>query len=435
VGNGIALEWVNHASFVLDYDGVRLISDPWLEGKVFNNGWSLLSDTVFGYPDFQNITHIWFSHEHPDHFFPPNLKAIPPAIRRSIPILYQRTKDRKVAKFCKGLGFKEIIELQPSRWLALSSSLSVLCRPVPDDDSWMALKTDRGTILNINDCVIDTTVKAQAIAEVVGPVNVLMTQFSYAQWAGNPEDRESRHKEAREKLVRIAIQAGVFKPQYVIPFASFVWFSHEENFYLNDTMNDAEGVARFIEDELGCKPVVLYPGDRWEVGSAHDWRPAAARYRQDFEARMRGGPITMARPVAYGEIEAASRSFLDRLGRKNRLLRYVPLPSTCVKLLDLNLSVLITSRGLRRVDDQHPIDISMNAESLLYCLRFDWGANTLHVNGRFRSAHGNSYQKFFRFFRIADDNNHGRRLDPGWIAAKLINRGSRAVSHALGRAR
>ena len=35
------LEFVNHASYILDASkqGVRLLTDPWLEGNAFNNGW------------------------------------------------------------------------------------------------------------------------------------------------------------------------------------------------------------------------------------------------------------------------------------------------------------------------------------------------------------------------------------------------------------
>jgi L-ascorbate metabolism protein UlaG (beta-lactamase superfamily) len=36
------LEFVNHASFILQEGDVTLMMDPWLEGSVFDNSWSLL---------------------------------------------------------------------------------------------------------------------------------------------------------------------------------------------------------------------------------------------------------------------------------------------------------------------------------------------------------------------------------------------------------
>jgi L-ascorbate metabolism protein UlaG (beta-lactamase superfamily) len=63
------IEFVNHSSFVVRHENIVLMIDPWLEGRVFNNGWELLAKTTFGFEDFASVTHIWFSHEHPDHFF------------------------------------------------------------------------------------------------------------------------------------------------------------------------------------------------------------------------------------------------------------------------------------------------------------------------------------------------------------------------------
>jgi L-ascorbate metabolism protein UlaG (beta-lactamase superfamily) len=64
------ITWVNHASFVANIDGVRLISDPWIEGSAFDNGWSLLSKSKFGFHDFRDIQYVFFPHEHPDQLQP-----------------------------------------------------------------------------------------------------------------------------------------------------------------------------------------------------------------------------------------------------------------------------------------------------------------------------------------------------------------------------
>ena len=99
--NQVKIKWVNHASYILEYDGIKMISDPWIEGNVFNQSWSLLAKSKFTYNDYKDITHIWFSHEHPDHFFPPNLLKIPSDYRSNITVLFQKTIDNKVRKFCE----------------------------------------------------------------------------------------------------------------------------------------------------------------------------------------------------------------------------------------------------------------------------------------------------------------------------------------------
>jgi hypothetical protein len=430
--NSPKLEWVNHAGFVLDYDGVRLICDPWVDGRAFNDGWELLSDTRFGYGDFASITHIWFSHEHPDHFSPPNIRKIPQDVRARITVLFQQTLDHKVVRFCESLGFAQVVELRPYQWYGLSERLRVLCHPFPDDDSWIALQTAEGTILNINDCVVDTRAKASEIRRLTGPVRVLMTQFSYAQWPGNPDDRAAQVIEAREKLERIEIQASVFKPEYVIPFASFVWFCHDENFALNREMNDVERAASYIETEIGARAIVLYPGETWDVGEAHEWRHAAALYASDMKRHMASGPTVNARPVEWEELERAFADFLQRIRNKNNpLLQFIPMLNTTARLTDLGCTVRLTLHGMNRVSEpDRGADITTTADNLLYCLRFDWGSNTLHANGRFASPRRRGHERFFRFFRIADDNNHGETVTPAWIAGKIMARGNRAFSQA-----
>ena len=61
----IKIKWVNHASYIFQYKNSRIIADPWLFGSSFNDGWDLLVETQFKVEEFKDITHIWFSHEHP----------------------------------------------------------------------------------------------------------------------------------------------------------------------------------------------------------------------------------------------------------------------------------------------------------------------------------------------------------------------------------
>ena len=98
------IEFVNHASLIISSGDVRLISDPWLEGKVFDEGWDLVATSAMTFDDFKNISHVWFSHEHPDHFSPDNIKKISAEHRRAIHVLYQETKDKKYSGFVSVRG-------------------------------------------------------------------------------------------------------------------------------------------------------------------------------------------------------------------------------------------------------------------------------------------------------------------------------------------
>ena len=192
--NNEFITFVNHASIIISHENIRLITDPWLFGSAFNNGWTLLSESKFRTQDFQNITHIWFSHEHPDHFHPFVLKSIPENFRKNIVILFQNTLDHRVAEKCKRLGFKKVIEMKPEEYVYLNNSFKIKCVPNGTYDSWFYAVVGNKKILNINDCMVDSISQAKIIKKMIGDVDILFTQFGYASWVGEPADIHLRKK-------------------------------------------------------------------------------------------------------------------------------------------------------------------------------------------------------------------------------------------------
>ena len=74
----LKFEFINHSCFILTNNNITLAVDPWLEGSVFNKSWELLVDTPkSSLGNVKNCDYIWFSHEHPDHFNPQDVKKFP----------------------------------------------------------------------------------------------------------------------------------------------------------------------------------------------------------------------------------------------------------------------------------------------------------------------------------------------------------------------
>lgn len=381
----------------MEHSGIRLITDPWLFGTAFDNGWDLLCKSDFSANDFESITHIWFSHEHPDHFAPPVLFSITEDVRKKITVLFQETKDGRVANFCRKLGF-QVIELANREPLQLTEGLVMTCGAVRPIDSWLLVETPTTRILNLNDCIVENKAKALSIKRTVGEVDILLTQFAYAQWVGNPEDISLLENAKQEKLERIQIQAGVFKPTWVCPFASFVRFSHAENEYLNQGVATVREAAQVIKETTEASPLVLYPGDVWVPGEDWDTEASLEKYDSDYEsgnwelqpagdsisvealqeeaseylksARKRGNPIAM---------KLWRHRLKKGLGRPLELS--ISLFDSDTKLLfdwDVGLSVL-----KRETKDT---DLSLSSSSLSYILKHEWGFGTVRVNGRYRAT-------------------------------------------------
>ncbi|WP_071394400.1 MBL fold metallo-hydrolase [Bacillus tuaregi] len=419
------LEWVNHASFVLEQDDIRIISDPWLEGKVFDNGWSLMSKTKFSYEDFKHITHIWFSHEHPDHFYPPNIKKIPAEYRKRITVLFQKTKDKKVVNFCKELGFLDVIELIPYKKYMLADDFHIICATF-GHDSWMCYKTSTATIVNINDCEFSTQEQLRDISRQVGKVDLLLTQFSFAGYPGN----EQSAKNKREKL---KMQAEVLQPQFLIPFASFVWFCHEENYYMNKAVNKIGDIHRFIQEQTSAFPIILYPGDNWSLFSEHDSHTSIMKYNQDYKRIEESPELVKTNTVDPSVLRETFEEFVQEFKKKNNLylvkLLIVRKP-TNIYLTDYKkaykASVLEGVFEESNVSIQE-CDVALSSEALQFCFKYPWGWDTLNINGRFQTPEQGNIMTFKSIGNIQLRNSHGEYYTALYLLGKIKTRMARKL--------
>lgn len=411
------ITWINHAGFIIETGDIRLVSDPWLSGHAFNNGWALHSPTRLTGDELAGVTHIWLSHEHSDHFSPASLRLIPEDRRRAIPLLYQKTLDGRVLDYCRKLGF-DCVELAPGRFHDLSGDVRVRCEAFGNGDSWLLVETPERRYLNLNDCPARSDAEINAIGKITGPIDVLLTQFSYAGWVGNPDDEAYRASEAHINLQQIVRQVQLLKPAWTVPCASFIYFCHDENFHANAGSNEIGAVTRTLQAESETQVAVLYPGDTWAVGGTWDNDAAIARYRADRAAAMAAAPVTSP-VVELDRLTQEAQTYCRNLRQANQLAWLRPLAwlgflqPAHIFLTDLGHAVRFGMfEGLSRSNlAEDKCDIAMSSDSLSYCFRFLWGHSALQINGRFREpAGGRGRGYFMRQFVIGLDNNMGRHF-------------------------
>ncbi len=420
------ITFVNHASVIFSFKKIRLITDPWLFGSAFNDSWNLISESKMQVEDFKDISHIWFSHEHPDHFYLSVLYSIPEEIRKKITVLFQDTLDHRVAKKCRELGFS-VVEMKHNKFYKLDDEFQVKCRPYLLYDSLLYLEIGDKKILNLNDCGVDSIRQAEYIHKMTGDVDLLLTQFGYAAHIGDPEDVELRKQTSKEKLTRIKIQSQVFNAKQVIPFASFVWFSHEDNFYMNDQVNKIRNVEEFIRKETKATPIILYPGDKYTVDEDNDNNKAIELFENDFAKEH--VPHKNSPKIPLDEIQTYSNNYIKNIRERNnwtliKLAHSISFLKTAkIYLKDLELSITFDLvHGINESNfPKKDADIIMDSDSLAFAFKFDFGADTLLANARFRKSGGRT-MIFFRQFMIGTLNNNGRTFPLGIIGFLLRER-------------
>jgi len=407
---------INHACVKLSVGGVTVLCDPWLAGPAFNNGWDLLIGTPLTTDQvMEGVTHIWVSHEHPDHFVPKFFIDIAPRYK-SIPVLFQATRDRRVASFIESRGFK-VTEL-PDRQVQTIGGVRVICGVSEFYDSWLHISDGANAILNLNDCAEGDEAELREIAGLVGRSDVLLTQFSYAAWKGGRENAHFRKLAARKKLETITAQVHALKPRHVVPFASLVYFSNEENFYLNDHVNRPADAATTIA-AAGAEPLILYPGDRWDSAVPHDNTPALTRYATTYGAMAALPRRTPGDSVPLDKLTGEFAAYRERVFSQNsalliRLLRRLPglgaFHPVTIRLTDLDTTVSVSV-----VDGfgptSGPADVSMHSSSLSFLFNNPFGFDTLTVNGRFEAT-PQGFGKMTKSLAIGSLNAMGLAVSP-----------------------
>lgn len=421
------VKFLGHSSILIESGDSKVLCDPWYTGKVFNEGWDLLSTPKFTMGDL-DFNYIWYSHEHPDHFSVPDIKSIPEEKRGSITILFQKTIDNKVKDFCLKQGFK-VKELDPFKEEQLCKDLTII-NGTDGFDSWLYAKDSTHSILNLNDCRLYDLEMLQEVKDKLGHIDALYTQFGYANWVGN-EDDKTGPKIARNIIKdQLTKQVEVLKPTSIIPFASFIYFCHEENQYWNqDTIRIKESYE-FLQT-LPCKTFVFYPEDNWVVGEDFTSNQQNIDlYEKDF-LEKKDGPFTSSPTFSFGQLNESFSKMVSKLKTDNDWEAILQakygglLPTSIIYLKDLDKSVEydITSSALKITTK--PWDIAMSSDSLKFIMDFKWGRGTLMINGRF-TANYNTFNNFFKQTAIYYANNIGLQF-PNSFTPSDLNKNSSFV--------
>lgn len=415
------IQFINHACVVVSYGEIKLLCDPWISGDAFHKGWNLIvENSVAAMTDIlKEVTHIWVSHEHPDHFSVPFFNQFADIIRlQSITILFQNIKDKRVIEFfsAKKLPYQE---LPLSETFPLSHDFSVMCIKDGFYDSALVIKAGNSTLLNLNDCVVNTLARAEEIFKLTGKVDILLTQFSYAAWKGGRLHQQWRMLAAQEKLEAIKLQVAQFTPQYLIPFASFSYFSNTENHYLNDSVNKPEAVITALKN-TSVNVLVMKPYDCFDGNYVLPRTKQAVDFWSAQYAEVAQRPCQEYEVV---EVDILAKSFDEYVSRiiKNNSLFFMKFcrvispiaifQPVIIQLNDLHINVQFDylNRKFAVATDvvtQKP-QLSMRSESLFFIFKYSFGFNTLTVNGCFEEAKEGGFVEATKTLAIENINNLG----------------------------
>lgn len=402
------IEFVSHAGFIVEAAKKKIFIDPWTKSKTFNESWALLAGDIE--VDYSEIDYIFVTHEHPDHFNFPTLKSIDVNDKKRIKILYQKHASTRLKDAFEKLGFSQIIELPIYKWTNIDN-IELYCGSAGSMDSFLAIKSENKTILNLNDCVFRKK-QYEYISRQIGKIDFLFTQFSFANWVGNQED-EMRASE--KKIGDIFLQKQIFSPKYIVPFASFVYFCNEENSRMNNWINTPKDITQIKIPEIQF----MYPHDKIDTDNvSFNSNLAVEKYMNDLkQCSIDPTPAQ----VTFQEIVKAIEVNLELFKKKIKYPFRRMVKPFGIYIHDLDKSIYIDPRNGKWTETtKENTRYSMCSQVCWYTFKYEWGTGTLIVSGMFLDEkYPEPTSKYFFFQNM---------LSTGFLSTKSIRQTFRTLN-------
>lgn len=418
------IQFINHASILVSDNENGILTDPWYDGSIFNKGWNLI------YKNSENqikeiisrVSHIWISHEHPDHFSPPFfIKYQELIINKKIKILFQHTKDKRVINFLKSKHF-DVVEIKNNTRFNINKNFHIKIQNIDFYDSSLIIKVGNKTIVNTNDCPFENATELKTFAKKYGPADILLTQFSYAAWKGGKDNLEWRKKAAMEKLIKIENQASALSCKKIIPIASFIYFSNFENKYLNDSMNVPSNLEKFFlkkDKEI----IFMQPYEKQEINNLKPNKSSYSFWEDKMENVNSLSYYEYKNKVEFDDLCKKFNQYRSRIFKKNsyfliRFLSLVPVLNVFkeikINLYDQETNIKVSLFKGLSISKEKGYDAKMHSESFAFILDNEFGFDTLTVNGNFE-CNQSGFSKVIKLMSLGSLNAMGVNISLSFI--------------------
>jgi CMP-N-acetylneuraminate monooxygenase len=264
----VQIQLLAHACFKIEYQGLTMLTDPWLFGPAFLGAWAHYPPTKTPIEDLQADL-IWISHEHSDHFHEPTLARF----SRNIPVFVPDFPNQRLATRLREMGFGKVTAMTFGQKIKIADQVNLTCFEPANlwNDSVVLMEFGDFRFLNINDAGLN-----HSIARHVGKVSALASSFSPGAssypmtWQHlSQETKLQVMGQQRQTMLDMLGQAVAhYQTDTLIPFAGHFALQHPDHrvyaqYSQKNTLNDV--VNHFAESD--CQVIDLLPGESWHTGN------------------------------------------------------------------------------------------------------------------------------------------------------------------------
>lgn len=254
-GNEVKVQYLSHASVLIETKNFKMITDPWFFGSAFCNGWWLKKPPRINLKSIlKDLNLIYISHNHPDHLHIETLKKIDPNTQ----IICPNFKSRSTEKLLKRLGLKNIINLEFNKIFQYSNQ-EIFFTLLKSGD----FRDDSGIYISLNGKEILLNVDCNNLNFGIMPKNIDLLLSSYAGGAsGFPlcfddytidEKKRIIQRNQKAQLAMVFKLIENSKPKYFMPYAGYFseYANRDKYIFENNTKNKIS----LIEEQLKLKRI------------------------------------------------------------------------------------------------------------------------------------------------------------------------------------
>ena len=285
----LKIKFLAHASLLFKCGEISIVTDPWLKGPCFLNGWwhqPAPSDDAI--QQLLDADLVYISHNHSDHMHAETLRLLL-AQRPDMPIIVPNFKSKSTWRPLTKMGFSNIIALDFNQIHQIDSQqiyLSILKSGDFRDDSGLYLSYGQKQAL--------ITVDASVLNHLVlpAPIDFLATSFAAGAsgypWCFDHYDENTRQMIADKR--RLSVKNSILKyikacqPKVYMPYAGYFSESARRDKYIknNNIKNSVDDIKKLIDEYY---PDIVYydPGQYEQISLGQDIKMSAANTNRTEE--------------------------------------------------------------------------------------------------------------------------------------------------------
>ena len=403
----LKISYICHGAMLVEADGLKIVTDPWLKGPAYCGQWYLFPKPV-DYSPALNADYILYSHGHEDHCHPESLALFDKKAKVFFPYSwYDGAKE-----FFGSMGFNHVTEAINEKTYYLNDKTRVTYFS-NNLDNVIVIEHGNEVLVDVNDALHSAPqLLIEKIAEKINAkwkkIDYVFSSYGGASYFPNcfkfkdKDDVEIAKTRELFFLNNFCKIMSLLKPRYAVPFASDFVLLDDAQRWMNETKFPRHKIQAYFKNYMGeqsvnTEVVDMYPGDFIENGKLNLVSPYRTKLKPEGLTHLIDEEYAneIAEKRKHKKIsDAAAEEVYNKLKEhvKNKL--YI-IPEAqrkeikySIQLTDYNDSVFYTIdlKGTEpkvykatELEKDCILSIKLRSETLLFSLEHEWGGDAIII--------------------------------------------------------